>query len=185
VYRIAARALTLARLAGLPLFLGLLVHTHGTAPQPWGVSLFLLYVALALSDLLDGPLARRARAPSHVWGQIDATADIALTSLSLAVAAWLGLVGPWVPVGVVVLGGRFLLRNLGRPPTPTGRLREDRAGKAAGVIYYFLVGAIALEVSVPGAGGRWLVARAGDAVFLYTLVLLLRRPPGRPTPSAP
>jgi hypothetical protein len=43
------------------------------------------------------------------------------------------------------------------------------------VIYYLLVGAIALELSVTGEGGRWAIARVGDAVFLYTLFLLLRR----------
>ena len=181
-YLAAARGLTLARLASIPLFLFLLVQTHRAGPQHWRVGLLVLYVGVALSDFLDGWLARKAGAPSHVWGQIDATADIAFTSLSLAAAAWLGRVGPWVPVGVAVLGGRFLLRNLGRQPMPQGRLVEDRAGKAAGVIYYLLVGAVALELSVAGEGGRWFIARAGDAVFLYTLFLLLRR---RGRPGAP
>ena len=142
------------------------------------MSLVLLYLCIALSDVFDGQLARKAGAPSHAWGQVDAAADIAFTSLSLAVSAWLGCVGPWVPVGVAVLGGRFLLHNLGQQPTLEGRLREDRAGKAAGVIYYLLVGAVAIELAVEGAGGRWWVARAGDAVFLYTLFLLLRRRKG-------
>jgi len=176
----AARGLTLARLASIPLFLFLLVQTHRAGPQPWWTSLLLLYVCIALSDFLDGRLARRAGAPSHVWGQIDATADIAFTSLSLATAAWLGCVGPWVPLGVTVLGGRFLLRNLGHQPILQGRLMEDRAGKAAGVIYYLLVGAVAVELSVVGEGDRWLIARAGDAVFFYTLFLLLRGRKGRP-----
>ena len=181
-YLAAARGLTLARLASIPLFLFLLVQTYRAGPQHWRVGLLVLYVGVALSDFLDGWLARKAGAPSHVWGQIDATADIAFTSLSLAAAAWLGRVGPWVSVGVAVLGGRFLLRNLGRQPMPQGRLVEDRAGKAAGVIYYLLVGAVALELSVEGEGGRWFIARAGDAVFLYTLFLLLRR---RGRPGAP
>jgi phosphatidylglycerophosphate synthase len=184
-YLTAARGLTLARLASIPLFLFLLVHTHEAGPQPWGISLLLLYGGIALSDFLDGWLARKAGAPSHVWGQIDAAADIAFNSLSLAAAAWLGRVGPWVPLGVAVLGGRFLLRNLGQQPILPGRLVEDRAGKAAGVIYYLLVGAVAIELSVAGEGGQWLIARAGDAVFLYTLFLLLRRRRGRSSPSAP
>jgi phosphatidylglycerophosphate synthase len=172
-YLAAARGLTLARLAGTPLFLALLVHTPGAGSPLWRLSLLLLYGCIALSDLLDGWLARKAGAPSQVWGQVDAAADIAFTTLSLAAAAWLGRVGPWVPIGVAVLGGRFLLRNLRHQPTLTGRLLEDRAGKAAGVIYYLLVGAIALELAVEGEGGRWWLARVGDAVFLYTLFLLL------------
>src|SRR5262245_5795308 len=184
-YLVAARGLTLARLASIPLFLFLLVQTYRAGPQHWRLSLLLLYVCIALSDLLDGRLARKAGAPSHVWGQIDATADIVFTCLSLAAAAWLGRVGPWVPAGVAVLGGRFLLRNLGHQPKQQGRLVEDRAGKAAGVIYYLLVGAVALELSLAGEGGRWFIARAGDAVFLYTLFLLLRGRKGRPSPSDP
>jgi phosphatidylglycerophosphate synthase len=184
-YLAAARGLTLARLASIPLFLFLLVQTYRAGAQHWRLSLLLLYVGIALSDFLDGRLARKAGAPSHVWGQIDATADIAFTSLSLAAAAWLGCVGPWVPIGIAVLGGRFLLRNLGYQPILQGRLVEDRAGKAAGVIYYLLVGAVAIELSVAGEGGRWWIARAGDAVFLYTLFLLLHGRRGRPSPSAP
>jgi len=174
-YLIAARCLTLARLASIPLFLFLLVQTAHTSLPHWRMSLLLLYVCIALSDFLDGWLARKAGAPSYIWGQIDATADIVFTSLSLATAAWLGRVGPWVPAGVAVLGGRFLLRNLHRQPVRQERLMEDRAGKAAGVIYYLLVGAIAVELSVVEESGRWLIVRAGDAVFLYTLFLLLRR----------
>ena len=182
-YLAAARSLTLARLVSIPLFLFLLVQTYRAGPQHWRMSLLLLYVCIALSDFLDGWLARKAGAPSHVWGQIDATADIVFTSLSLATAAWLGRVGPWVPAGVAVLGGRFLLRNLRHQPTLQGHLVEDRAGKAAGVIYYLLVGAVAGVMAVGSEGSRWWIARAGDAVFLYTLFLLLR--PRRPKPSAP
>jgi phosphatidylglycerophosphate synthase len=162
----------------------LFIHVHQEGLLQWRLSLLLLYVCIALSDVFDGRLARKAGAPSHVWGQVDAAADIAFTSLSLATAAWLGHVGPWVPVGVAVLGGRFLLRNQGLQPTRRGRLLEDRGGKAAGVIYYLLVGAVALELAVEGNGGRWWVARAGDVVFLYTLFLLLRRRLKRPSLSA-
>ena len=185
LYLATARGLTLARLAAIPLFLWLLVRTHRDGAQRWGTSLLLLYGCIALSDFLDGRLARKAGAPSHVWGQVDAAADIAFTSMSLAVAAWLGRVGPWVSVGIAVLGGRFLRRNLRPQPTLAGRLVEDRAGKAAGVLYYLLVGAVACEMAVDGEGGRWWITRAGDAVFLYTLFLLLRRRPWRPSPSAP
>ena len=185
LYLATARGLTLARLAGIPLFLWLLVQTQRDGAQRWGTSLLLLYGCIALSDFLDGRLARKAGAPSHVWGQVDAAADIAFTSMSLAASAWLGRVGPWVSVGIAVLGGRFLLRNLRPQPTLAGRLVEDRAGKAAGVIYYLLVGAVACEMAVDGEGGRWWIARAGDAVFLYTLFLLLRRRPGRPSAPAP
>jgi phosphatidylglycerophosphate synthase len=184
LYLAAARGLTLGRLASIPFFLVLLIYAHREGLPLWRLSLLLLYVCIALSDVFDGRLARKAGTPSQAWGRVDAAADIAFTSLSLAAAAWLGYVGPWVPAGVGVLGGRFLLRTLGQQPLQSGRLVEDRAGKAAGVIYYLLVGAVALDVAVEGYS-RWWIARAGDAVFLYTLVLLLRRRSEPPSPSAP
>jgi hypothetical protein len=184
LYLAAARGLTLARLASIPIFLVLLTHVHREGLPLWRLSLLLLYVGVALSDVFDGMLARKAGAPSQAWGRVDAVADIAFTSLSLAAAAWLGYIGPWVPVGVAILGGRFLLRNRGQQPTRDGRLVEDRAGKAAGVIYYLLVGAVALELAVEWDSARWWVARTGDVVFLYTLFLLLRPLKERPSPSA-
>jgi len=182
VYLAVARGLTLARCGSIPLFLWLMIDTAQSGSVQARVSLLLVYVGAILSDFFDGRLARKAGAASYGWGQMDAAADIAFTSLSLAAAAWLGLVGPWVSAGVACLGGRFLLRNLRGQLLPTGRLVEDRAGKAAGVIYYLLVGAITLELAIQSTSGRWMLARAGDAVFLYTLYLLLRRrsrPQGR------
>lgn len=182
LYLMLARGLTLGRLASVPLLVVVLVHTAQTEARAWQVSLGLLYSALALSDFLDGRLARKAGATSQGWGQLDALADIVLNSAGLAAAAWIGRVGFWVPSGVALLGGRFLLRNLGRVPAPSGRLVEDRAGKAAGVIYYLLLGAVVGEIVLGQPGWRWSIARAGDVVFLYTLFLLLRR--RRPTAPA-
>lgn len=175
-----ARGLTLGRLACVPLFVVLLVHTAHTEAPLWRLSLLLLYAGLVLSDFYDGRLARQAGAASPGWGQLDALADIVLNTCGLAAAAWIGRLGPWVAAGVAVLGGRFLWRNLRRAPTPTGRLVEDRAGKAAGVLYYLLVGAVVAEVALVQPAWRWSIARLGDGVFGYTLFLLLRR--RRPTP---
>jgi hypothetical protein len=55
------------------------------------------------------------------------------------------------------------------------------------VIYSRLVEAVALEVAVAGVAGRWYVARAGDAVFAYTVFARLsaraRRPPAPSPPN--
>lgn len=175
LYLTAARGLTLARLIAIPCFIFFLVQTDREGPRFWGKSLLFLYLFVVLSDFFDGLLARKAGVTSRFWGQVDATVDILFNTLSLSAAAWLGRVGFWVPAAVAALGSRFVLRNLRPKPTEEGRMDEDRAGKIAGVLYYLLVGAIALELSIEGEAGRWLVVRAGDMVLFYTLFLLLRR----------
>lgn len=176
----AARGLTLARIVGLGPFLWLLVEVSAGAGVGTRAAIVVLYLALALSDFFDGCLARRARATSAFWARADAAADIVFNFSSLAVAAWLGLVGPWVAGGVAVLGGRFLWRAALQPSTDE-RLPEDRGGKLAGVSYYVLVGWVVLEVATGGIAGRFTLARAGDVVFLYTLVAFWR---GRSRPMS-
>jgi phosphatidylglycerophosphate synthase len=175
IYLAMARGLTLARIAAILPFLLLLEHTAREGPDHWGMSLVSLYLLIALSDLLDGALARMAGAPSALWGKIDAAADIAFNILSLSLAAWIGAVGFWVPAVVAALGGRFILRNFKRR---SKAIAGDRAGKIAGVLYYLLVGAVVLGLTLEQNAG-WLVARGGDAVFFYTLVLLLHPDKGR------
>jgi phosphatidylglycerophosphate synthase len=177
----AARALTLSRLVALPLFLWLIATAHATGAHR--LALVALYGALAASDALDGRLARAAGAASARWGLVDVAADVVFNAASLGVAAALGLVGAWVPAGVVVLGGRFLLRagraGAARPPADCAeaagpRAVEDRAGKVAGVLYYVLVGLVVAEIAV-GVPPPAVVRRLGDAVFLYTLGVLAAR----------
>jgi phosphatidylglycerophosphate synthase len=154
-----ARALTLFRLLAV-------------VPFAWrvacggGASLALFFAAAALSDWLDGKLARAAGVANARWGKIDAAADVAFNCAALAAAAFRGLVGVWVPAAIAVLGGRFLLRSLADE-----QIRYDGAGNLAGVLYYVVVGVVVahLAIGVPDAS---IVARAGDAVFFYTLFAL-------------
>ena len=149
-------------------------ETHGGASASTGALLFLLYLLTAFSDLLDGYFARKAGAGSAGWGRLDALADVLFNTSSLLAAARLGLVGYWVPLGVVVLAAQFLYRNRAVRPERPSRLREDLPGKAAGVVYYLLVGAVALGLWLDG--GRWNVwiDWAGDAVFGYTALVFAR-----------
>ncbi len=158
-----ARGLTVGRLAASPFFVSLFLQAASDGSGR--VALASLYLVVVLSDFFDGRLARRANASTPAWGRVDATADVLFNFSSLSAAAWLGLVGAWVPAGVAVLGGRFLWRSLGGLES----LPEDRLGKLAGVIFYALVGAIVAELVLPfPVLGRTLLTRVGDAVFLYS-----------------
>jgi phosphatidylglycerophosphate synthase len=154
-----ARALTLFRLLAVVPFAWLLAAGGGASLAPF-------FVAVALSDWLDGKLARTAGAANARWGKIDAAADVAFNCAALSAAARLGLVGVWVPSAIAALGGRFLLRSLAKE-----QIHYDGAGNLAGVLYYVLVGVVVAHVAI-GVPSAWLVARAGDAVSLYTVFAL-------------
>jgi phosphatidylglycerophosphate synthase len=166
---LAARTLTLARFASVAPFLWLFVHAASQDSFGTRLALVSLYGFVVLSDFLDGRLARRAEATSATWARADVGADVLFNFSSLAAAAWIGLIGPWVAGGVALLGGRFLWSLFG------GEVREDGPGKLAGVLFYALVGWIVAEVAVGGLAGRYVVARAGDAMFFYTLVVFFSR----------
>ena len=157
-----------------------MVETHGGASGSPGASgshgalLFLLYLLTAFSDLLDGYFARKAGAPSAKWGRVDALADVLFNTSSLLAAAWLGLVGYWVPLGVVALAAQFLYRNSAVQPERAARLREDLPGKAAGVVYYLLVGAVALGLWFDSGSWNVWIYWTGNAVFVYTALVFTR-----------
>ena len=176
-----ARGLTLGRLGGVPLFAVLLLRAGSDASGEGSPGLIILFVVLAGSDYVDGPLARQAGATSAGWGRIDVAADVLFNLASLTAAAWLGLVGPWVPAIVLLLGLRFGLRTLRTNRAASGGLPEDRAGKWAGVLFYLLVGAVVATVSL-GVPSPGVLARLGDLVFFYGIGVFAAgagRPPGR------
>ena len=180
---LVARGLTLSRFVLLPAFLWLLYSTDTHPTPPLRAALAGCYAFVALSDTLDGRLARRARAASRYWARIDVVADMLFNFSALAAVSLLGWMGPWVPAGVALLGGRFLWRIAADADDSTPRVREDRAGKAAGVLYYALVGWVVAESSTGGILGRAPVARGADAVFVYTLVAFwLGRAPSSSSP---
>jgi phosphatidylglycerophosphate synthase len=165
--------LTLSRFVLLPAFLWLLYSADTRPTPPNRAALVSCYAFVALSDVLDGRLARRGRAASRRWARLDAAADISFNLSALAAASHLGWMGPWVPAGVALLGGRFLWRIAGdRGDYSPANVREDRAGKTAGVLYYALVGWVVTELATGGVLGRRLLERGADAVFGYTLLAL-------------
>ncbi len=166
--RLLARALTLFRFVAIVPFVWLLEESvQAGGGSPW---LAILYVAVALSDWLDGRLARRANASSARWGRLDAAADITFNGSALAAAAALGVIAPWAAIAVCVMGAGFLLRKT----LPEGGM-EDRPGKLAGVLFYALVGLVAAEATAPGILGPTVVWAAGDAVAVYAAGVLAVR----------
>lgn len=61
-----------------------------------------LYALAALSDALDGHLARRYGWVSHLGSILDPIGDKLLLAASYLCLAWLGLLPPWLALAVVV-----------------------------------------------------------------------------------
>jgi cardiolipin synthase len=165
-------AISVARLAGVPVFLWLLL---GPRADWWAVGLL---IAAGLSDWLDGKLARAWNQQSRLGQVLDPAADrlyIAATLAGLAVRAII----PWWLVAVLaarelVLGVALLvLRRRGIAP-----LQVSLVGKAATLclLYAFPLlflgdhgGAAALAARITG----WAFAIWGSALYWWAAALYL------------
>ncbi len=95
------------------------------------------FVAAVLTDLLDGPAARRAAVPSPLGGLFDHGTDAALVIASLACLAWLGMSPAVLPAVIAAAFAQYVLDSgaeRGRP------LRASWLGRYNGVAYFVLVG---------------------------------------------
>jgi cardiolipin synthase len=165
-------AISMARLAGVPVFLWLVL-----VPQAdwWAVGLL---IAAGLSDWLDGKLARAWNQQSRLGQVLDPAADrlyIAATLIALAVRAII----PWWLVAVlvsreVVLGVALLVLRR----HSMGPLQVSFLGKAATLclLYAFPLlflgsheGTAALAARVTG----WAFAIWGSALYWWAAALYL------------
>jgi cardiolipin synthase len=132
-------ALSLLRLFMVPVVVALLLAgSDGLAAA--------FFVLAALTDFLDGKLARRA-GPTRLGQILDPMADRLMLSSVAVVLAIRGLLPIWA---VAILVGRDLLALLGSLVVGS-KIRVNRVGKAATAV---LMGAVALVVISPGVVGE-------------------------------
>ncbi|MBI2216365.1 MAG: CDP-diacylglycerol--glycerol-3-phosphate 3-phosphatidyltransferase [Candidatus Rokubacteria bacterium] len=120
-----ANWLTVLRILLIPVFVALLVYRRP------GVALMTFTVA-ALTDLLDGYVARRRGIQSRLGAFLDPTADKLLLVASFATLTWLRVLPAWIMIVVVsrdaiLVIGSFLIQLVGGRIHP----RPTWAGKAA------------------------------------------------------
>jgi len=128
-------ALSLARLFMVPIVMALLLaRADGLVTA--------LFVLAAVTDFLDGRLARRA-GPTRLGQILDPMADRLLLSSAAVVLAVRALLPAWA---VAILVGRDLLTLVGSVVMGS-KIRVNRVGKTATAV---LMGAIALVVLIPG-----------------------------------
>src|SRR5215217_3725101 len=132
-------ALSLARLFMVPSVVALLLaRADGLAAA--------LFVLAAVTDFLDGRLARRG-APTRLGQILDPVADRLMLSSVAVVLAIRGLLPVWA---VAILVGRDLLALVGSLLVGS-KIRVNWVGKAATAV---LMGAVTLVVISPGVVGE-------------------------------
>ena len=169
-------AISAARLAGVPVFLWLVLGPRTAAADYWAVGLL---IAAGLSDWLDGKIARALNQTSRLGQVLDPAADrlyIAATIIALAVR---GII-PWWLVAIlavreVMVGGALavLKRRAG-----FGALRVSLVGKAATLCLLYAFPLLFLG-DHPGWGGTlarvigWAFAIWGTVLYWWAAMLYL------------
>jgi cardiolipin synthase len=165
-------AISVARLAGVPVFLWLVLGPHA---DWWAVGLL---IVAGLSDWLDGKLARAWNQQSRLGQVLDPAADRLYIAATLAGLAVRGIIGWWL---VAILVSRELVLGvalLALRRHSYGPLQVSFLGKAATLclLYAFPLlflgdhaGAAALTARVTG----WAFAIWGSALYWWAAALYL------------
>ena len=169
-------AISAARLAGVPVFLWLVLGPRTATADYWAVGLL---IAAGVSDWLDGKIARALNQSSRLGQVLDPAADrlyIAATIVALAVR---GII-PWWLVALLgfrelVVGGALavLKRRVG-----FGTLQVSLVGKAATLCLLYAFPLLFLG-DHPGWGGTlarvigWAFAIWGTVLYWWAAMLYL------------
>jgi cardiolipin synthase len=154
-------------LTGVRLALVPVVVWRIQAGDAWGA--FWWFVAAAVTDLLDGNLARWLDQRSVLGAWLDPIADKAMLLSTLLALAWAGSLPFWLAAVVVlrdavVLGGAAAYRLL------TGRLEvaPTLSGKAATFAEFTLVSLILADLAL----GPGLIAWLGPLIVLTAVLVV-------------
>jgi CDP-diacylglycerol--glycerol-3-phosphate 3-phosphatidyltransferase len=180
-------ALTLLRLAVVPLFAALLLSDGGMddGRRVWATIFFSLAI---ITDRYDGMIARRTNQVTEFGKLADPIADKALTGTALLGLSVLGLLPWWVTVVILVREvGVTLLRFW---VIRHGVIAASRGGKAKTVLQALAIGLYILPLTGLLASARWWVMGAALVMTVITGIdyvyraLTLRRTSARAMQAA-
>jgi CDP-diacylglycerol---glycerol-3-phosphate 3-phosphatidyltransferase len=180
-------ALTLLRLAVVPLFAMLLLSEGGMddGRRGWATLFFTLAI---ITDRYDGMIARRTNQVTEFGKLADPIADKALTGTALLGLSVLGLLPWWVTLVILVreLGVTVLRFWVIRH----GVIAASRGGKAKTVLQAVAIGLYILPLTGLLASARWWVMAAALVLTVVTGIdyvyraLTLRRTSARAVRAA-
>ena len=132
-----ANVLTVLRLLLVPVFLVTLFVDHGRNVD-WRLLAFAVFAVAAVTDRLDGELARRRGLVTAFGTVADPIADKALTGSALIGLSLLGMVPWWATV--VMLGRELGITLLRFAVLRHGIIPASRGGKAKTLVQTFAIG---------------------------------------------
>ena len=94
-------ALTVGRLLMVPLFVVVAWIGFDRGSEAWQTWAAVIFGAAAITDLVDGELARRTNQVTSFGKIVDPIADKALTGSALVILSWFDLLPWWVTIVVV------------------------------------------------------------------------------------
>ena len=129
----------------------------------WVLAAMLLTLAI-VTDLLDGPVARRFKHETPLGGLLDHATDALFVALLLTALATSGLITPLLPILVIAA---FLQYTLDSAALRGHRLRSNWLGRSNGIAY-FVVGSIPVYANALGLDS---MLQTVTAVLAWVLVL--------------
>jgi CDP-diacylglycerol--glycerol-3-phosphate 3-phosphatidyltransferase len=162
-------ALTVLRIAIVPVFAVLLLRGNDLATGPreadryWAALVFVLAI---ITDGYDGMIARRTGQVTEFGKMADPIADKALTGTALVGLSVLGALPWWVTV--LILAREIGITLLRFWVIRHGVIAASRGGKAKTVLQSVAIGAYILPLTGVLASARWWVMAAAVVVTVVT-----------------
>lgn len=152
-----ANAITVARLVAVPFFAWLLVASSDDPSMRTPAAV--LFLVAAVTDLVDGELARRRGLVTSFGKLADPIADKALTGTALIGLSWLGDLPWWVTAVIIVREVAVTLLRFW--VIDAGVIPASRGGKLKTLLQVLAITAYLLPLSGFWASARaWLMAAA-------------------------
>jgi len=181
-----ANTITLLRLALIPVFLVLLLlYRPDAGVEGLRIAAFVVFLTAALSDGVDGYIARNYNQRTRLGAVLDPTADKLLTNLSFVFLAALPSfdtqVPMWLPVivlarDITITAGSYMVNKFMGPLTVRPRI----LGKAATVAHSVAIAAVV--INLPGAE-RILMMTAALSILSLADYLLHGYEEAQPIPA--
>lgn len=170
-----ANAITLLRLALIPVFVALLLlYRPDAGLEGVRIAAFIVFVTAAISDGVDGYVARHYNQRTRLGAVLDPTADKLLTNISFVFLAALSSfdtpVPMWLPVivlarDITITTGSFMLNKYMGPL----KVRPRILGKVATVAHSAAIAAVV--INLPGADRILMVTAAISILSLADYLL--------------